>query len=130
MASVLVVDDDSDTRNVLRLAFEEEGHLVADAADGMAALDALRVSVLPLVVVLDLDLPQLDGLEVLQAVANDPPLAARNAFILLTAVADQRYQAAEAVCAKLKVPLIRKPFELDMILDAVVAAAHCLPPQS
>ena len=88
------------------------------------ALEVLRVSASSLVVVLDLDLPQLDGVQVLQTVAQDASLAAGHTFILLTAVADHRFQEAEAVCAELMVPLIPKPFDLDTVLGAVVAAAH------
>ena len=127
MTSVLVVDDDKDTRDVLRLAFENEGHLVLEAADGQQALEVLRASASSLVVLLDLDLPQLDGIQVLRMVAEDPSLAGRHALILLTAVADQRFQEAETVCAHFMVPIIAKPFELDAILGAVDAAAHRLP---
>ena len=130
MASVLVVDDDKDTRDVLRLAFEDEGYVVSEAADGLETLEVLRVSASPLVVVLDLDLPQLDGVQVLRTVSQDASLAARHAFILLTAVADHRLQEAEAICAELTVPLIAKPFELDTVLGAVVAAAHRIAWQS
>jgi CheY-like chemotaxis protein len=130
MASVLIVEDDKNTRDVLQLAFEDEGYVVAEAADGLQALDVLRESASPLVVVLDLDLPKLDGIQVLQMVALDASLLARHAFILLTAVADQRFQAAEVVCAELMVPIMPKPFELDMVLGAVGAAVHRLPAQS
>jgi CheY-like chemotaxis protein len=103
MASVLVVDDDKDTREVLRLAFEDEGYRVAEAADGLKALEVLRASASPLVVVLDLDLPQLDGIQVLRMVAEDPSLLARHAFILLTAVADVLEVLVYSYCYGIKV---------------------------
>ena len=127
--SVLVVDDDQDTREALRLTLEGEGYVVSEASDGEEALEAIGVSRSPLVVVLDLDLPGRDGMEILQAVTDDVALAVRHAFILLTAVAHQRYQAAEATCAALDVPILQKPFELDALLDAVTQAAERLPPQ-
>lgn len=130
MASALVVDDDQDTRDILRVVLEDSGYAVAEAADGVQALDALRASAVPLVVVLDLDLPRLDGIGVLRAVAADARLSQRHAFVLLTAVAHKRYQAAEEYCATLAVPLILKPFELDELLDTVAGAAHRLPPRS
>jgi hypothetical protein len=46
----------------------------------------------------------------------------------MTAVRHVRYREAEAVCAALSVPLIIKPFELDVLLDAVAAAARRLTP--
>jgi hypothetical protein len=63
-------------------------------------------------------------------VAEDASLAGRHAFILLTAVADQRFREAEAACAEYMVPIIPKPFELDTVLDAVDAAVHRLPAHS
>lgn len=130
MVSALIVDDDQDTRDILRVVLEDAGYAVTEAADGVQALDALRASASPLVVVLDLDLPRLDGIGVLRAVADDAHLAARHAFVLLTAVAHKRYQVAEEVCAALAVPLILKPFELDAFLGTVAAAVRRLPPQS
>jgi CheY-like chemotaxis protein len=127
--ALLVVDDDRDTREALRDAFESEGYAVSEASDGVKALEAIRMSTSPLVVVLDLDLPGLDGIQVLQAVTDDAALAVRRSFILLTAVAYQRYQAAEATCAALDVPILQKPFELDVILEAVTHAAERLPSQ-
>ena len=126
MVSVLVVDDDKDTRDVLRIAFEDAGYAVAEAADGVQALEAVRASAAPLVVVLDLDLPRLDGIGVIQAVAHDASLAARHSFVLLTALAHHRYQAAEAVCATLGVPFMLKPFDVDALLGAVADAAHTI----
>jgi CheY-like chemotaxis protein len=129
-ASVLVVEDDKDTRDVLRIVFEDEGYVVAEATDGLKALEVLRASASSLVVVLDLDLPQLDGIQLLRMVAEDASLAARHAFILLTAVSDKRFQEAKAVCAEFMVPVIAKPFELDSVLGAMDAAVHRLPWQS
>jgi CheY-like chemotaxis protein len=128
--ALLVVEDDQATRDALRTTFESEGYVVTEASDGLEALELIRVSPSSLVVVLDLDLPRLDGIEILQAVTNDPTLAASHAFILMTAVAHQRYQAAEAICTALAVPILQKPFELEAILDAVTQAAKRLPTQS
>ncbi len=63
MPRVLVVDDDPHIREVVRFALEKAGHLVTEAADGRAAL-ARFDEVAPEVVVLDVLMPELDGLEV------------------------------------------------------------------
>ncbi len=128
MVRALVVDDDQDTRDVLRLLLEDAGYAVTEAVDGFQTLDLLQASDTPMVVVLDLDLPGLDGIGVLHAVARDARLAARHAFVLLTAVQHNRYQAAADVCETLSVPLILKPFNMDTLLDAVATAARHLPP--
>src|SRR5438874_7360884 len=65
-APILVVDDDPKIRDLVRMYLEREGFAVAVAADGLAALAALRER-LPRLLVLDLMLPALDGFGVLRA---------------------------------------------------------------
>ena len=60
---VLVVEDDEEIADVLRRTLRQEGHEVRSAADGVEALDAAEEFV-PDLVVLDLGLPKLDGVEV------------------------------------------------------------------
>ena len=64
---VLVVDDEPPIRAVVRGFLEREGMLVAEAADGPAAVEQVR-SFAPDIVVLDIMLPGFDGLEVLRQV--------------------------------------------------------------
>ena len=66
MALALVVDDDRSIRLTLEKLLRSEGYSVIPAADGHEALDAIRAGGLD-VVLLDLGLPQMDGLEVLAA---------------------------------------------------------------
>lgn len=63
MATILVVEDERDLAHLVRTNLEAEGHIVFQAADGLAALDLVR-HVSPDLIVLDLMLPKLDGLEV------------------------------------------------------------------
>jgi two-component system OmpR family response regulator len=63
MKHVLVVDDESHIREVVEYALTREGYRVSVAADGQAALD-LSTRVAPDLVVLDVMLPEIDGLEV------------------------------------------------------------------
>jgi DNA-binding response OmpR family regulator len=67
MRRVLVVDDEPHIRTVLRGYLEADGFAVSEAADGEAALAALRVGPFDLVL-LDVMLPGIDGLEVLRQV--------------------------------------------------------------
>ena len=72
--SVLVADDDPDQRVLLERILEEADwaeHRVTTVVDGRSALGALREGVFD-VVLLDLSMPGLDGLEVLEAIADDP----------------------------------------------------------
>ncbi|MBM4183637.1 MAG: sigma-54-dependent Fis family transcriptional regulator [Gemmatimonadetes bacterium] len=72
--SVLIADDDPDQRVLLERILEEADgveHRVTTVADGRSALAALRELVFD-VVLLDLSMPGLDGLEVLLSIADDP----------------------------------------------------------
>ena len=67
MVRVLVVDDEASIRVVLRAYLEREGYAVEEAATGKAALE-LAQSFQPDLVLLDVGLPDLDGLEVLRQI--------------------------------------------------------------
>lgn len=64
--TVLIVDDETQIRLLLRRALEREGHIVIEAADARQALAALARQ--PAVVLLDLGLPDRDGLELVEAI--------------------------------------------------------------
>ena len=68
--SVLLVEDDARVRRVLRLALEDEGYRVAEAASGTAGLQEIAHAV-PDVVLLDLMLPDLDGFTVCRRIRRD-----------------------------------------------------------
>lgn len=67
MAKVLVVDDDSSLRRALRLGLQASGHEVASASDGEQGLAQTALTA-PDVVVLDIGLPDIDGLTVCQRI--------------------------------------------------------------
>jgi CheY-like chemotaxis protein len=62
---VLVVDDDEETRGAVRDLLAENGLCVTEAVNGRAALDILTSGEKPTLVVLDLDMPVMSGLELL-----------------------------------------------------------------
>jgi CheY-like chemotaxis protein len=119
MQRVLVVDDDRAIRETLRIVLEEEGYLVAEASDGLSALEIIRGSLQPLVVVLDFIMPRLDGAGVLRAVLEDPALAARHAYILTTANIEIMPKGLVSLLARIAVPILPKPLDLDDLLGTV-----------
>ena len=126
---VLVVDDDQAIRDALRLALEEEGYAVAEAADGVIALDVLRrAGNERQIVLLDFRMPRLDGAGVLIGVESDERLAGRDAFILITANLSTLPLSVAMLIHRLEVPVISKPFDMDELLDTVAAAAQRLFP--
>ena len=79
---ILVVDDEASVVEVVSLYLQKEGFQVRTAHDGYTALAAIRYR-LPSLVVLDVMLPQVDGLEIMRRLRGDP--ASDVPVILLTA---------------------------------------------
>jgi CheY-like chemotaxis protein len=75
-ASVLIVEDDADTREMLGRFLELEGFDVRTAANGQLALDALRRMGRTSVILLDLMMPVMNGWQFREAQRRDPALAA------------------------------------------------------
>ena len=116
MASVLVVDDDSGVRQIARVALSLEGYEVALASDGLEALDVLSHESID-VIVLDLDLPGMDGptaLEEARREGYDGRVIILSAF---GASAAAKELQADAAVAK---PF--DPFDLVSRIDALVGA--------
>ena len=120
---MLVIEDDADIRAIVRIFLEAQGYAVSTAADGrpaMARLDASRVG---LIVLLDLTMPQMDGIAVLEEAERLGDLLQRDAFVLVTARArrtmplplDTRLQA-------LDVPVLPKPLDFNEVSAAVQEA--------
>jgi CheY-like chemotaxis protein len=107
---ILVVDDEPDLRFILRRIFERAGHEVADASDGLQALEWVQGS-LPELVVTDMMMPVMDGRELIRRLRADPATA--QIPILATTGNVELAGAADA--------LVAKPYEPDQILAAVNA---------
>ena len=111
MVKALVVDDEADIRDLVGEVLGAEGLETVEAQDGEAALDLIQRAA-PAIVVLDLNIPRLNGMEVLRrarAAVPDLPI------IILTAAADVR-TAVEAMQLG-AVDYLTKPFdELDLRL--------------
>lgn len=123
MTTVVLIDDDEDIRILGRLALETEGHdvLVADGAErGLAILRALPADVDP-VVVLDVQMPAIDGWEVLDMLRNDESL--RDVAVLVCTVRasdEDRARGAELGADAYQA----KPFDLTDFRATVGALAH------
>jgi CheY-like chemotaxis protein len=73
MKKILIVEDDAIVRQVYQTKFKLEGFEVKTAADGKAAVEVLR-DFLPAVVLLDLMMPGISGIEVLKFIRSQPEL--------------------------------------------------------
>jgi CheY-like chemotaxis protein len=123
----LIVDDDSGIRETLSYALEDVGFSVLEAADGAEALDILRATPDRMVVLLDILMPKLDGLSVLDAITQDPRLAQRHAYILLTASPQTLPDNLADTYSGLTVAALSKPFSLDTLQEIMLDALQRLP---
>jgi DNA-binding response OmpR family regulator len=121
---VLIVEDDEDTRYLVHLILEDAGYQVDQVADGAAALEWLRASREPVIVLLDWWLPGLDGLHVIQALSEEAPHPVRHAYILITAAYELLVPRLEELPNGLSVWVIPKPFRLEGLLAAVAEVAR------
>lgn len=71
---ILFVEDDASVAQMYRLKLELDGYLVEVASDGLAALEKAK-ALLPHIIFLDIRLPKLDGLAVLEALRADAATA-------------------------------------------------------
>ena len=89
MLHVLVVDDDKGSRVLMAKVFREFGHVVVEAQDGAAAMETLRATEQPFdLMVLDIEMPNMDGLEVTRRVRSGMPPLRELPILGVTALAD------------------------------------------
>ncbi len=117
MALILVAEDDTGTRMLLTAVLERSGHDVVQAEDGLKAWGALR-TYRPDVVVSDINMPGLTGIELLEQVRSDQDLAL-TPVILLTSLQERRDE--RLAMSKGADDYITKPFMAAELLDAVAA---------
>ena len=117
--TVLVVDDDRDIRDVLTDALEAEGYRVVTAADGEEALTWLRSGVeRPCIILLDLMMPRMDGIQFRTELLNDAVLT-----LVPVVVLSADPSAIVAARSLNFAGSLRKPVPLEALLAAV--HAHC-----
>jgi diguanylate cyclase (GGDEF)-like protein len=119
-AVVLVADDSRVVRSLLRRQLEEQGHEVIEAVDGYDALERCEAS-LPDVVLLDIEMPNLDGHEVLERLRKIPTCV-DIPVVFLTA-----RTTTEDVVEGLRLgahDYLRKPFEPSELLARVSGAVR------
>jgi CheY-like chemotaxis protein len=110
---ILLVEDDADIRQTIGEVLEEEGYLVTTASDGREALEKLESGPLPHLIVLDLMMPGMDGV---QFRAEQIKRRACAAIPLLVLSADTH---THELARDLGAECLRKPVDLADLLAAV-----------
>ncbi len=112
-ATVLVVDDDEDTVDMMREILEEEGHVVRCAHNGKAALESALADP-PDLVLLDLNMPEMDGRTFLAEARRHRELDDVE-VVVLSGASDVQHLPCDAVT---------KPLRLDTLLGLLDRVAH------
>jgi CheY-like chemotaxis protein len=113
--TVLVVDDDPVIQTLLHVNFEMEGYKVVEAVDGVEGLERARAEQ-PDVVVLDIMMPKMNGLEVAAALKADPATAGIPLVLLSAKAQESDIRAGQSTGAE---DYITKPFDPLDLLDRV-----------
>jgi CheY-like chemotaxis protein len=117
--NVLIVEDDRDTREMVRAVLATHGFYALAAEDGLEALHLLRAvrhraPEAPCLVLLDLSMPRLGGNEFRRSQLGDPTVA--NVPVAVMSGAADLEQRAEAMGAVATLP---KPLDVDVLIDVV-----------
>jgi UDP-3-O-acyl N-acetylglucosamine deacetylase len=119
--TILVVDDEDDVRESVREVLTDEGYRVVDTADGARVLDMIRDEK-PELVLLDIWMPQVDGIGLLKEIKSQEPdinvVMVSGHGNIHTAVTATKYGAFD---------FIEKPVSLDGLLTTVQRALGELP---
>jgi two-component system chemotaxis response regulator CheY len=120
MKSILAVDDSATIRALLSNALRSEGHEVALANDGCQALEHLRgqalAGLVPDLMITDINMPRMDGFELIESVRRDERLRAMPILVLTTEDSPEKRQRARSAGAS---GWIIKPFSPDRVSSAI-----------
>lgn len=115
MKTVLTVDDLPSVRNMVKLSLTGSGYGVVEAADGVQGIAAAKANPVHLVVT-DLNMPNMNGLEFIRALRQLPPYRGVPIVFLTTESDDAVKRDAKAAGAT---AWITKPFKQDQLLTVV-----------
>jgi len=115
-AKILVVDDSRAIRQQVAAALAQAGYQVVEAEDGVQGLNTIGLERDIAMVICDVNMPNMNGLEMLAAVKADPRNAALPIFMLTTEGKADLIQQAKRNGAK---GWIVKPFKPDQLIAAV-----------
>jgi two-component system nitrogen regulation response regulator GlnG len=119
---VIVVDDDPALRTLFIAMLQRKGFTVDVAADGRAAFDQICRTPYS-VILLDLMMPEVNGFELLERLARECP-ALLSRVIVMTGASRRVVQSLDTTSIW---GLIRKPFDIDELVNAVTTCSDGIP---
>ncbi len=114
--TILIVDDSSSMRIVVKIALERAGYEVLEAADGVECLEQLEKAGRVNLILSDVNMPRMDGFEFVTKVKANPRHRFTPVIMLTTEVLNSKKDQGRAAGAK---AWIVKPFNPPQLLDAV-----------
>jgi CheY-like chemotaxis protein len=118
MTQILLIEDNQDIRENTVEALQMVGYQVTAAVNGLQGL-SMALELLPEVIICDIEMPEMNGVEVLRKVKTNPATA-NTPFIFVTASAEKKeIQSAMAAGAT---GYVVKPFDPNELFDAVKLA--------
>lgn len=115
MKKILVVDDSATVRQQVGLALTQAGYTVQEASDGVEGLAALEKGGIAMVIC-DVNMPRMNGLDMLENIKRDPRHAAIPVVMLTTEGHPGLVERAKKAGAK---GWIVKPFKAELMISAV-----------
>jgi len=112
---VLIVDDSITVRELLSMTFNKVGYRVEQARDGQEAWEKLRSGLPCDIVFCDIEMPRMDGLELLSRIQKDPNISHLPIAMLTSRGADRHRQMAASLGAS---GYFTKPYLEEALLDA------------
>jgi CheY-like chemotaxis protein len=106
-----VVDDTEDIRDIVCLALETEGYPVVPASDGQDAIEKLEQGLQPCMILLDIAMPRMDGIEFRRRQVAD------ERFSDIPVVVCSSVYDAGFITHTLGTPVLRKPIDFDAMLE-------------
>jgi CheY-like chemotaxis protein len=123
-ADILIVEDHPTMREAMRMVLEHEGFVIREAADGSTALAMVREKA-PDLVFLDLNIPGMDGAEVLTNLKGDPVTASVR-VVIVTATGEEERERVLALGAD---DYFTKPFSPIALLRTVERVLSATTPE-
>jgi chemosensory pili system protein ChpA (sensor histidine kinase/response regulator) len=117
---VLVVDDSITVRRVTQRLLQREGYRVALAADGLQALEQLQLE-RPTVVLSDIEMPRMDGFDLVRNIRNDPRLAGLPVIMITSRIAAKHREHARELGVD---HYLGKPYSEDELVALIGQYTH------
>ena len=118
---LLIAEDDPFLEKAYKIKFEQEGFRVIMAANGMVALDLARKE-MPLLIILDLMLPKMNGFDVLEKIKKDEDL--KNIPVIILSVLGQKVDKEKALGLGAHEYLVKTDYTMEEIIEKI--KAYCL----